>query len=168
MISEKKISEYYRDFSRELYIYIYRYTGSRETTEDILHDCYANLIQYSMNNDIQNVRALLYKTAHNLSLNYIRKHSREAPLPLESNDSLQSLDTSLLTIESDELSARIYQLLEETDAFTRSIFVMRKENNLSLKEIADITGRSERTVRRKLTRFTEYLHSILEKEGLLD
>jgi len=110
----------------------------------------------------------LYKTAHNLSLNYIRKHSREAPLPLESNDSLQSLDTSLLTIESDELSARIYQLLEETDAFTRSIFVMRKENNLSLKEIADITGRSERTVRRKLTRFTEYLHSILEKEGLLD
>jgi len=78
MISEEYIIELYQSLQRELYIYIYRLIGSRETAEDILHDCFLNLIKYSRKHEIRerSVRAFLYRTAHNLSVNYLKRRGK--------------------------------------------------------------------------------------------
>lgn len=168
MLSEKKISELYKAHSHELYVYIIRFTGSPESAEDILHDSFANLIDYSKTREIDNARAFLYRTAHNLSLNFIRTASTRKTVPVEDTGEIATEDTGIQRLETDELNNRLYQILESADDFSRSLFVMRKENKLSLKEIAHITGKSERTIRRKLNWLTEHIFSILEKEGYLD
>lgn len=168
MITEEKIIAAYRDHGKELLIFLNRLTGSAEASEDILHDAFANCISYSEKKQIDNIRAFLYRTAHNLALNYMRKNRRLSLIDVQGNDPVSHMDDASMDIEKEELESRIYDLLAKTDEETRSFFVLRKENGLSVEEIAGITGKSARTVRRKLKNVTDYMHAILLKEGLLD
>lgn len=168
MISEDKIVTAYREHAREILIYLNRLTGSAEVSEDILHDAFANLVEYSKQKQVDNIRAFLYRTAHNLALNYIRKNKRLTSIDSHDDRAIFCSDDSTARIEKEELECRIYDILRDTDEDTRSFFVLRKENGLSVEEIADITGKSSRTIRRKLKNITEYMHTILEKEGFFN
>lgn len=169
MLQEEKIRDYYKKHSRELYIYLYRLTGSRETSEDLLHDVFINLIKYSSKKEIDDssARAFLYKIAHNLSVNQIK---RQLKLKIENIDNIPdnackgAIDDDLL---ADELNTEINSLLKDIDPETKSIFIMRKELGLSASEIASNIGVSERTVRRKLETVVKLLADGLKKSGIL-
>jgi RNA polymerase sigma factor (sigma-70 family) len=168
MISEEYIIELYQSLQRELYIYIYRLIGSRETAEDILHDCFLNLIKYSRKHEIreQSVRAFLYRTAHNLSVNYLKRRGKIDIIPLE-NDAVVVEDNPATALAYKELNQAIHSLLKNVDEVSRSIYIMKKELDLSLDEIAAHTGKSERTVRRRLKGVLAYLSDSLKKSGHL-
>jgi len=168
LISENKIVAAYRDHAREILIFLNRLTGSVEISEDILHDAFANLVEYSEKKQVDNIRAFLYRTAHNLALNYIRKNKRLTSIDSHDDQAIPCSDDTAVQIEKDELESRIYAILRDTDEDTRSFFVLRKENGLSVEEIAEITGKSSRTVRRKLKNITDHMHAILEKEGFFN
>ena len=169
MLQEEKIRDYYKKHSRELYVYLYRLTGSRETSEDILHDVFINLINYSIKKEIEDssVRAFLYKISHNLCVNQIKRDSKLKTINIDiisDREERGSIDDKIIT---DEISAEINSLLKNVDPETRSIFIMRKELGLSAAEIAANTGVSERTVRRKLEAVLKYLADGLRKTGIL-
>jgi len=167
MLTEKKITDLYKNLSRELLIYIYRFTGSKETSEDLLQDCFINLIDYSQKHEIDNtkVRAFLYRTAHNISINYIKKNSRTSFIPAEETISIK--DDFTTEIEFEELNNFIYNKLEGLDELSRSIFIMKKELNMPVSEIAKITNKSERTIRRKLEKTVSIITNDLKKSGFL-
>ena len=167
-MQEKLITEIYELYNRELYIYINRYTRSNEVSEDILQDTFHNLIIYSGKHAIDKgrVRAFLYKTAHNLCINYRKKESHIAFAPVEEAEHISTNNTSK-QIESRELEIKIYELLEKLDPLTRSIFIMKKENNMDIDEIAENTGKSVRTVRRRIQKALSYLHAALKQSGFL-
>jgi len=169
MLQEEKIRDYYKKHSRELYIYIYRLTGSRETSEDLLHDVFINLINYSSKKEVEDssARAFLYKIAHNLCINYIKKNSRIKTVNIDNSVELASDGSIEDKIFRDEINSEINSLLEEVDPETKSIFIMRKELGLTAAEIAANTGVSERTVRRKLEAVLKYLADGLKKTGIM-
>jgi RNA polymerase sigma-70 factor, ECF subfamily len=169
MENEKFIAEVYELYSKELYIYILRFTRSNETSEDILHDVFHNLITYAEKHtlDKDRVRAFLYKIAHNLCVNYKRKQSRIVFSPVDDAEHMHTANDADSKIESQELEKKIYQLLEKTDPVTRSIFIMKKEQNMNINEIAEFTGKSERTVRRRLQDVLSYLHTALKEGGFI-
>jgi RNA polymerase sigma-70 factor (ECF subfamily) len=168
-MQEKLITEIYELYSRELYIYINRYTRSNEVSEDILQDTFHNLIIYSGKHAIDRgrVRAFLYKTAHNLCINYRKKESRIAFSTAEEAEHKVDTNNTSNQIESRELETKIYELLEKLDPLTRSIFIMKKENNMDIDEIAENTGKSARTVRRRIEKALSYLHAALKQGGFL-
>ena len=71
MISREEIIRLYSTHYKEIFNYIYHLTGSYETAEDILQETFINLIEYSKNTiiNLDTVKSLLYRTAHNLSIN---------------------------------------------------------------------------------------------------
>jgi RNA polymerase sigma-70 factor (ECF subfamily) len=169
MFQEEKIRDLYKKHSRELYIYLYRLTGSRETSEDLLHDVFINLINYSAKKEIEesSVRALLYKIAHNLCVNQIKRSSKLKIVNIENVTESAvrgSIDDNIIT---DEINAEINSILKNVDPETKSIFIMRKELGLSATEIAENTGVSERTVRRKLEAVLKLLADGLKRSGIL-
>jgi len=168
LLTEEKIIEAYHAFGHELLVFLNRLTGSQDTSEDLLHDAFANLIAYSQKHDIENMRAFLYRSAHNIALNYIRKNRTTSYLENQKNGIPDNRDNIELKIENKELEQRIYELLHTADEITQSFFILRKENGLSLEEISRITGKSERTIRRKLKGITDYIYSTLQKEGLIN
>jgi len=169
MLEEREIIEIYREFKKELLIYIYRFTRSHETSEDIFHDCFINLINYSKNNEVnrKTLRAFLYKTAHNLSINYIKKSKRIKFTSLDESGDPPSRDSTVSNMEREDLENEISNILNNVDELSRSIFIMRKELNLNLSEIAQNTGKSERTIRRKLIKVVDFLTAELKKTGFL-
>ncbi len=169
MTQEKLIAEIYELYSRELYIYINRYTRSNEASEDILQDTFHNLIIYSGKHTIDKdrIRAFLYRIAHNLCINYRKKESHIGSTFIDNAEHIPGKYSAADEIESRELETKIYELLEKMDPLTRSIFIMKKENNMSVDEIAESTGKSVRTVRRRLQNVLSYLHEALGKGGFL-
>ncbi len=164
MFSEQEIIDLYNRFKKELLIYSFRILDSQEAAEDVLHDAIINLINYSRNHDIKDVRAFLYKTVHNLSVNYAKKHSKVYYIPPEEYTS-PSYDSTESTIEKEEFDKKLYALLDNLDDISKSVFIMKKDLNMSVSDIAKNIGKSEKTVKRKLEQVTEFLLAQLKKTG---
>ncbi len=172
MLEIEKIDSLYKDLKNELFVYIYRFINSYELSEDILHDCFINLIKYSMKNEVneKSIRAFLYRTAHNLCINFLKRNSKFSFSDIEETNISKyssSYDNVEAEIEVEELNSKIYKLLENIDEFSKSIFIMKKEMNLSFAQIAENTGISERTVRRKMKKLSVYLMDELKKTGFI-
>jgi RNA polymerase sigma-70 factor (ECF subfamily) len=170
MISEKRLLDIYGLYKKEIYHYIYKMTFSSESAEDILHDCFVSLISYSDKYDLEdtNLRSFLYKTAHNLTVNFIKKEKRYYKVELEENSAVSSGNRTTEKLELDDLNKKIYEILDETDPVTRSIFIMRKEQGMDPTHIAAHFGISERTVRRRLSSLLDKMSDSLKKNGLMN
>lgn len=170
MLSKKDVIKIYNDHSRELLNYLSRLVTDQTVCDDLLHDTFERLIRYSEQHeiDITTVRALLYKTAHNLAVNHLRsKKSSSASLD-DSNPAIpgstENLSDNLVNME---LSERIKRFLDELDPEGRSIFVLHKDLGKTYDEIAAETGISARTVRRRMKNMIDSLAEVLKKEGFL-
>ena len=169
MISEKRLLEIYRLYKSDIFFYVLRMTSLREIAEDITHDSFERLIKYSEKYQLEdtNLRSFLYKTAYNLTLNYLKKENRVKKIEIDDAVSdLNGTDISA-SIELDELNAKIYEFLQGVDPVSRSAFIMKKENGMKLHDIAEHLNISERTVRRRIDSLLEKLLVFLKKSGLM-
>jgi len=92
----------------------------------------------------------LYRIAINLSINELRKRKIRSVIPVD--DLYESLKSSVSTlpdkiVEADEAARRIEEAKNRLPAKQKAVFVMRYYDQLSNKEIAQITGNSEGTVK---------------------
>ncbi len=169
MLNESRLIEIYNLYKKELYVYILRFTHSQETTEDIIQDCFERLIAYSKKYELVDgyIRSFLYKTAHNLCINYIKRRQKIVFVPIEEDSKKTDDDYISADTEFDELNSKIYSLIEQCDSVSQSIFIMKKELEMDIHEIATSIGISERTVRRKMNALIEYLAAALRDSGFI-
>lgn len=170
MLSKEQISDIYRQFSSEIYRYLYKLTRNTDVSEDLLQEVFEKFIGYTAEKDIQEdkYRAFLYKTAHNLSINYLIKQNRDHGGNIhEMEESLKTEDKYLERLMLDDLNRAIYRVLDTFDGESRSIFIMHKEDGMHYDEIAEILSISARTVRRRIKNILDILYSELTKEGFL-
>ena len=168
MIAKETLEKYYTAYSEELVVYIYSFVRSNDTAEDILHDLFIKIIKYSENHEIDetHVRALLYKSAKNLCINYIQKNKRISSSPFDENINLVNPTSSIEEdVEKKELMERVHSLIDTRDETTRSIYYLKTEMNLTYQEIADRLGISLRTAKRKMSILLAFLADSLENEG---
>ena len=110
----------------------------------------------------------MYKIAHNLSINYLKRNKTINFSPLDCDVSVPREASVEDAIEAKVINEEIYSLLKKIDPLLRSIFIMRKELNFKVKKISDITGIAERTVRRRIDRVVNYLYSALKKNDFFN
>ncbi|MBN2402774.1 MAG: RNA polymerase sigma factor [Spirochaetes bacterium] len=168
MISNKEISELYDASAGEVYVYIFSFVKSKEISEDILHDAFIRLLRHAGSEKLvnRNLRALLYTTARNLCIDYLRKEKRSRETILDENVK-NNKEQPGEDMETRELQERIYSILDSIEPVARSIFVMKKELGLTYAEIASRLGISERTIKRKMQKITEKLVAELKKDNYL-
>jgi len=168
MLTEEKIITLYRELGKELYIYLYRFIGNREQAEDILHDVFVNLITYSQTKEIREdtVKAFLYRSAHNLAINSIKKNKYISMMTLDENTPHNEADAAE-SLELKEIRRAVFRALSEVDPVTRSIFIMKKELNLKIHDIAGKVGLSERTVKRRLQLVSGKIADHVRKSGFI-
>ncbi len=165
MIEHETLINFYNLYSKEIFNYCYHLTGVYEAAEDVLQDCFINLIEYSKKNVInsETVKSFLYKTAHNLAINYIKKNEKISYLDDDNNYS--TVDTIAETIANEEMNTEILVAIQNLDVKARSIFLLKRENNYTNEEIAKILNISERTVRRKLQQALSHILVHLKNKG---
>jgi len=158
----------------EIYRFVYFKIGNREEAKDLSSMIFLKAWHHIQDNtleDAKTLRALLYKIARNAIVDYYRESGNKLTASLDDEEhKIEVMDEApaageRLDQEADlELIKRQLPLLKEE---YREVVIMKFVNDLSLAEIADITGKSKGNIRVLLHRSLNALRELVEKEGKL-
>jgi RNA polymerase sigma-70 factor, ECF subfamily len=142
----------YDRYSIKIFRYLLRLlNGHTAKAEDFLQDIFLKIIENNNSFDLtQNFKTWIYSIATNQCRNEWRNTENRARIienriPWES-DSIKHEDR----LEKSDFSKLLNQKLNEMDALTKEIIVLRYYQELSVKEIAYIVSIPEGTVKSKL------------------
>ena len=110
----------------------------------------------------------LYRIAKNAGIDYVRRRSRLQTVPIEewvySHESFSTGadDSPAGEVELDELRHQIARAIDQLPPKQKAVFIMKRQQELSLEEIAQILGRSVGTIKAHLSHATHKLMNLLE------
>ena len=130
------IDETFKYYYRPLCLYVLHYVHDTDIAEDISQDSFSALWEKLNINEteIEDVRAYLYITARNRSLDYLKKKDI-----YDQSISPSDLEATLSDEEAEECSVREAQMWTAIDALPercREIFLLNKRDGMKYKEIA--------------------------------
>jgi RNA polymerase sigma-70 factor, ECF subfamily len=160
---EEDFTEIYDTYVVKIYRFIFLKVDSRETAEDLCADVFAKTLKEYRRSEIQNIQAFLYQVARNILADYYRNKSKARVIPLEEGDFLLGETDSLLerialNAEIEDVKKKLTDLREEYQNF----IIWRYLDELSIPEIAQITGKSEGSCRIGVHRALESLRKRME------
>src|SRR3989344_3019452 len=86
-MNEEQFVEMYREYAPQLFKYCYFRVSSREEAEDLSSQVFMKVWDYvAKGAAIDNMRALLYRIAHNLVVDFYKSAKRTREVPLEAKD----------------------------------------------------------------------------------
>lgn len=130
---------------------------NRSEAEDATQDTFLKTVRYGERiNGLQNQRAFVYKIARNTCIDFARR-KREGMLPEE----LEAEDTGLRNAEA---NADLILLLSHLSLEQRELILLRYQQDLTMREIAQILDIPLRTVQSRLRLAHKELEHILRKE----
>lgn len=141
---EERFLEAYDKYSKNILRHIYLRVSSRLSAEDILSETFLKTWQFAMNGvEIRNFKSFLYKTANNLIIDYYRKKSK-TPFSLEesSKEFVEDAPSAETTMDEKLLAQSVRSYLEELSSPYREIIIYRYIDELSIKEIKELTGKT--------------------------
>ncbi len=156
----------------QLYRFVYFKVGSREEAEDLCSAVFLKTWNYILANSLKDektLKALLYKIARNLIIDHYRKNSSRETVSLDGGDGIQITDEKQDASRDFEIKADLLVLetkLPELKDEYREIIIMRFINELSVKEIAEILGKTRGNVRVLIFRAVGALKDLVNKKDL--
>ncbi|MEM8732999.1 MAG: RNA polymerase sigma factor [Planctomycetota bacterium] len=156
----------YLENERWLWTIVYSRLGDRTATEDVLQEVsLAALVSEEKNQSIREARGWLYQVAIRQVLLFRRKEARHrrrvsglAGEPVHSND-FDSLDHLCACEDAQQVRDGLTELRESD----RQILVLKYNDELSCRQIADRLGVQETTVQTRLLRARRRLRGILQR-----
>jgi RNA polymerase sigma-70 factor (ECF subfamily) len=164
-------NELYDRYSRRLLSYFYRELGGdRDKAQDFLQEVFMKIVEKPQLFDTQrSFSSWIFTVAYNMCKNEYRRlnvrRSTENDLRLNQLSSRIEAEDHSTDRKIDEETFQ-KALLAELDQFGdghRSAFLLRHQQNLSIKEIAEILGCSEGTVKSRLFYTTQKLAAKLKE-----
>jgi RNA polymerase sigma-70 factor (ECF subfamily) len=148
--------------------------GDVETARDIAQSAYLRVWRYAQSQPIENLQALIFKTAANLAANEFRARKRMKSLKIDpSSDSSEnaiellasdapSPETTAVTREEIASSLRA---IDQLPAQARRAFVLSRFEEKTYREIAVILGVSESSVEKYIIAALKALRLAAEESG---
>jgi RNA polymerase sigma-70 factor (ECF subfamily) len=163
-----------RRYKRPLFTFVLRLNGDRHRAEDLLQEVFVRLIEHAHSYEgSARVKTWLYRIARNLSIDEMRrgKHRRHASLDASERDGQDNLHQRVADAApaadrraaSGQLKDRIAQAIAGLPQDQREVFLLRQVEQLSFKEIAEITTCSENTVKSRMRYALARLQSALSE-----
>jgi len=161
----KEFSKAYDDFADAIFRHCYFRVFQREKARDLMQETFIKVWRYiSQGNEIDNLRAFLYKTANNLIIDDSRK-KKELSLEQLQDEGLEPQYEQKHAIESNIEAGRILKIMDRLDGKYREVVVMRYIDDLKPEEIAEIVGESANNVSVRINRGLKQIREILEENG---
>ena len=153
-----------------VYRYLLRQCENQATAEELFQDVWMNLVHARGRYQVQaKFATYLYTLAHNRLIDHFRRHKRLHLVPLADEDAdaaeLQASPALLpdRNAQAREQAARLLRLVLELPEVQREAFLLHEEGDLSVEEIAQVTGANRETVKSRLRYAMDKL-----REGMKD
>ncbi|MBX3272818.1 MAG: RNA polymerase sigma factor [Sandaracinaceae bacterium] len=166
--------ELVRRYERPLYNFIFRSVRRRERADELLQDVFLKVVQRSQDfKGDSKLSTWLYTIARNLCIDHSRKmvfrrhQSLDAPGPGPEGGPTLLERTAGTGAEPDraavteDLRRRIGEAIEELPEEQREVFLMRHVQGMRFKDIADVVGVPENTVKSRMRYALERLQRAL-------
>ena len=144
MLNKKILEGLFRQHYSEMFHLARTLLGADEEAEDIVQDVFVRLMETDIIPEAEGIRAYLMTAVHHGCTNFIRRTSMrqqmESLLPVDDTTDLQPIDQ--MTERLDAIQACVNEFREPH----RSIFYLRFDENLTLKEIAQRLDMNQNTV----------------------
>ena len=166
-IDEKTFLGAYDVFGPKIFRHIYFRINSKEDAEDLTSQVFLKSWVYlkEPGKEIQNLRSFLYKTAHNLVVDYYRK-KRKIPLPLnEEFEKKFFYEKDIVQqINSQEELRAVRNAIKKLKEDFQEVLVLRYIDDLSIEEIAHIIQKSKNAIYVTISRAVKELKIILQED----
>lgn len=144
--------------------FAYRLTGSTVAAEDVTHDCFLSLIRAPTRFDPSRaeLRTYLFAAARNLSFKHLRPRDEQLALDeLTFEPCGPEAEQPLRQLLKEELSAEVQKAVASLPQLQREALVLFEYEELSLAEIALVTGTETGVVKSRLHRARTKLRLLL-------
>ncbi len=163
---ENHLVSLYEEYYDKLVRYVYIQIGNREEAEDIAGEVFLNTLKSLKSYQEQDppTQWLLFRIAHNLTVDYIRKTSRHRTV---STDSVVLLgkDDPVNTAEKNIEFQRLIEAMKQLTVEQREVISLRFFWGLTSKEVGDILGKRDGAVREMQRAALERLRRIMGVQG---
>ena len=149
----EQIARAFSEHRREVRNFLHGQLRCRHTADDLTQETYLRLMRNAPTESVRDWRALIFRVARNLAIDYLRgrgrRHVYEQDLErlYEVTDERPEMDEALVTEEDLQ---RLETALEALPAQSRQVFELSRYEGLSHPQIAERLGTSARTVARHM------------------
>lgn len=152
----------FRKYYEPLYRFAGRFVKDQQTSESIVQDVFVKIWENKAKIELKsNIKSYLYASVKNHSLNFLR---REKFVLHTLNDAESEPGSSIEPVrglERKELIEAVHKAVEKLPFQRRQIFIMKKYENLTYEEIAEIQNISINTVKTQMKRALQSLRQNL-------
>lgn len=158
------VMEWYELYYDDLYRFILLMIGDQQSCEDFVHDTFVRAYTaYDRFDHLSNIKTWLFSIAKHLIIDDIRKRKRRRFLSFDQEIS-SSFDLEQ-HIENKEQINQLFISIQKLKTNYRLVIILKKVEEYSTKEIAQILGWSEDKVRKTLSRALQTLRKMQAIEG---
>ena len=131
-------------YERPLVRYAQSITGDLESARDVVQETFIKLARGEMRDgdatgdEVRHTEAWLFTVARNRALDHQRKFSRIIPMPLP-EDRPCGAPGPAAVLERRESASSLFRLLDALSPNQREVIRLKFQNELSYREIADVT-----------------------------
>jgi len=164
MSKKNDFSKIYDEHVAKIYRFVYLKVGTQETAEDLSSEVFMRAwSSFAKPPAIKNIQAFLYGIARNVVADYYRKKGRVQVVSIEetvivSPESLEEQASLSMDIEN------IQKVLKELSDDYQNLIIWRYIDELSISEIAQITGKTEDNVRVGVHRALQAVKEKIEED----
>lgn len=167
---KQAFEDFYDKNIDDIYRFIFFKIGQKDDASDLSSLVFLKTWEHIQKNSIKDsstLRALVYKIARNVIIDHYRNRRPDSLSIDDENNPIDVVDDNInleesmsIKTDSEKLMSKVMDLKNEY----REILIMRFVNELSLDEIADVTGKKKINVRVILHRALKALKDMVEQE----
>ncbi len=155
----------WRRYSPFVYGVLDRALGSSVESEDLSQDVFSRFFaSVATMRDPTALRSFLYSSAIRTLRSHLRAKRVRRILRLSDTGEVPDRPVAAPDNEGRDLLVHFYRVLDTLGANDRTVFLLRQIEGLSLEEIAEITGKSLATVKRRLRHASAWVETRLRSE----
>ncbi|MFH7015002.1 RNA polymerase sigma factor [Flavobacterium sp. FlaQc-47] len=173
--NENALSTLIKRHESKIYGFIYSKIADRDISNDIFQDTFIKVIKTLKSNSYNEEGKFLpwvMRISHNLIVDHFRK-TKKMPMYRETEEfsifSVMSDDS--LTIENkmifDQVEVDLKKIIEELPSDQKEVLVMRMYQDMSFKEISELTGVSINTALGRMRYALMNLRKIIDKHQII-
>jgi len=166
---EKAFSILFFNYLPVLQRFALKFTKSEEAMEEIIQDAFLRIwLNRDKLQDVENIRAYLYRYVSNECLTYLRKTLKETKIinTLRTQQIIHSNSTED-SVGLNEIRRLVGTIVYQMPPKRKQIYQMSRQDGKSIPEIAETLKVSPNTVKNTLVEALKTIREGLEKEGIV-
>lgn len=141
MISVQGYNQAVKEYTKNIFRFLYKSLRDEEAVNDLVQDCYLKLWQNRASVDPQKIKAWLFSVAHHAMLNYLKAASRKVAL----NE--RSKVPHVYQQHNFDTREMLEKILNELPPIQKSILLLRDLEGYEYREIGEILTLGESQVK---------------------